>query len=679
MRFAFWREVPPATATLFDHSGTQWEADAAFSFGSGLRDVKDVVGRRHGVRVTVPEEMFFDEGTEWEIIRGSASDESALNNSYQISGDVVSFCRARNEGTEPTPVWFVPEQQARYPATLSIAHATAIAETHPCQKPGTALIALRSRGQNIRNVTAVMARYVMDWDGSGWNTPVISANPALHARQLLSDFVEYARVAQHSRIPRFRDMGTLIDDADFVAWRDQCDAMGARVSYLSQGEPVAMVLQSILAAGLARPSLGARLSIDWFRDRSSEQPAITFSPRNSNLRVMYENPIRPMGVRAKFRNRHKDWREDELEVRALVTGNTGNWTREEIRGIDDPDWLRQRLTFDMLRAEHWRTVYEIETSLEGMALRRGSLIGVVTDLVDDRAHGARVRAVPDPQILDIDQIIPSQQVLPDMSEIGEGFDFDDLFEVGEQSVVLVTTPDGMEMRAIIGSEQVSRGRGRITLDSPLSSTDVKGAHVSIGSLSNRVRRCIVVDESPRDEFSKTVVAADEADPALGFEDAHIPSDEPVATELCGRGRGIVPVAEEHDRVRPPHSDHSGPSLCAATAFLVDVGVAAEVERRQIHQVRRLGQRDNHAARRTAHGRRHAHHGPRRDRWARCARWTDSLAGGPRWRRRFGPGHRLTRWCVAVVESRQRDVRRLVSTELPPRHVRRRIRQRRRRG
>jgi len=212
-----------------------------------------------------------------------------------------------------------------------------------------------------------------------------------------------------------------------------------------------------------------------------------------------------MGIRARFRDRAKNWQEREIEIRTPIYGNVPNWDGRIYENIDDENWLRQRVIFDLLRPHYWRVRYEIETDLEGMALKPGALIGLVTDLVDDQGYGARIRQVyPDGRIA-LDNIMPTvtDQVMID--DISDSFNLDGLFDLNDQAFALVTTPTGSELRAVTDvSGDV------ITLDSPFGSSDLEGAHISIGPISNRLKRCIVVEESVSGEFSKTIIAADEA-------------------------------------------------------------------------------------------------------------------------------------------------------------------------
>lgn len=500
----FFREAPEVTNwTLADgSSGAQWEAHAQFSSGMALQGTRNIFWRRQGLRAVLSAALFPAGAYEFEVSRGIVTDASSLNSDYEISGNVVSLFVAADESS----TWRVPVSQNDYQTRIAIQQATVLAPVQPCQKPGTALIALKSRGQSVRNVTADLTGKAKDWGGAAFDTYVATSNPALQTRQLLEDFISHSQVAEHSRYPRIKALAQeILVNTDWTGWKAQCEAMGASCSLVSAGQSVAENLSRLLAAGLARPAFGPRLRIDYFRDRSAEQPAITFSPRNASIRMKYENPRRPMGMRAKFRNEDKDWAEDELEVRAPISGSTGNWQGVEIKAISDPDWLKQRLVFDQLRAFYWRTQYQVQSWLEGIACKPGTLVGIVTDLVDDRSHGARVREALSTQQLVLDQVIPATITDDDLDD---AWAFDDLFEVGEQSFLQTTTPTGSEIKAIIDVETGARSM-TVTLDSALSSTDLSGAHVSIGTLSSRVRRAIVVEDQPGEEFASSLICADE--------------------------------------------------------------------------------------------------------------------------------------------------------------------------
>lgn len=503
--YEFWREVPAVTAwTLADGStGTQWTAHSNFSSGSGYQDVTRIYGRRQGIRAVLQDTYFPDGAYEFEVFRGIVTDDGTVNASYQISSQVVSLFVARSEST----IWRVPEDQNIYQTRVAIQQATVIAEQPPCQQPGIGLVGIRSRGRSIRNVSAKCTGKVYDWGGSDWDTLTASSNPALVTRQVLADLVEYSQVGAYSRFSRIADIApALLENTDWTGWKAQCTTMGATCSYVAAGQPVSEVLQRLLASGLARPAFGAKLRIDYFRDRSAEEPSITFSNRNATIAIKYFSQSRPMGIRATFRNADKEWVDDELTVRAPFPTTTGNWQGMSIEAISDPAWLKQRLFFDQLRSYYWRTQYTVSTDLEGIDCDPGTLVGLVTDLVDDRAHGARVRTVVDDQTLVIDQDIDAEA---STISLDYSSDLADLFEDGEQSFVQVLTSSGSELKAIVDAYDTN-GLTTIVLDTPLAATPTVGTHISIGSLSNRIRRCIVVEQSPGDEYATTLTLADEA-------------------------------------------------------------------------------------------------------------------------------------------------------------------------
>src|SRR5690606_10435363 len=125
---------------------------------------------------------------EWEVKRGIAVSRDSLNNgNYVLAGAVNSLFYARSVSAS----WQVPIDQGSYVGRITVQQATSIVNRQPCQRPNVALIALKAKGQSVRNVTALASRYVMDWDGEGWNTLTTTSNPASHYRQVLHDYLTY--------------------------------------------------------------------------------------------------------------------------------------------------------------------------------------------------------------------------------------------------------------------------------------------------------------------------------------------------------------------------------------------------------------------------------------------------------------------------------------------------------
>lgn len=496
IQYEFFQRVPPASYVLSDGStGDQWQADASFSSGSGLRDVAGVQGRRNGIRITLDEAVFPKIEYEWEIIRGIAISRETLNNStYVLDGAVNSFFLARNVSAS----WQVPIDQGSYVGRITVQRATSIVGRQPCQRPSVALIALKAKGQSVRAVTALASRYVLDWDGEGWNTLTTSSNPAPHYVKVLSDYLTYHGISTD-----------LIVNEQFVAWRQECIDRGYEVSGVFSGASVKEVLDGIATAGYARPRHSDGFGIDWFRDRSADRPVQSFSPRNASIRVEWVMGEKPMGIRANFQNADRDFADDELQINNPFYSNFAGYDVKSYSTIATPRLVDMRSIFDMAQAYYQgRRAIIVDCAIEGLICDRGDLVGIVTDLMDDAHSGARIRKVLDGTTFVYDQEIPTESTTS-LFGVPDIFDPADIFTVGEQSVVLVSTPTGTEIRTVVAAE-FSDGTPTIRVDEPFSSLDLDGAHFVVGPVSRFMTRGIVSEVRRQGEERAQLVVVDEA-------------------------------------------------------------------------------------------------------------------------------------------------------------------------
>lgn len=469
----FWVTVPAAGFDLSDgSSGVQWQSAAHFDNGSGNRNKKNIYSARRGVHVFLDETLYPKGPLEWRIMRGAGGRNSSLDTStYEISGAVESlFLGRRTSGSAGN--WAIIADQASYPGQIGVVQSSSIADEHPCQLPGTAQIALRSKGQSIKGVTVEAARYVMDWDGAAWATETAaSRNPATHYRHLLVEFLQHFGL----------DTDTLVPDAPFVAWRQECIDRSYECSAVFSGETIGEMLLALAIAGFARPVFSDSFGIDYFRDRSSETPEQTFTPRNtSSIRFSIQTPVRQAGFRVKFDNEDLDYREDEIEVTLDNAADNGSFEAIAYRAIANESLARRRATFDLLQVDYQNLTWEVECSMEGIVASVGELVYLATDLLDDTAHGTRVLEVIDAKTLRIDQRITPSESTSFTDPIA------DILTAGVDSVAFVHTSTGVEMKEIVAVDG-----NVIELVSNLSTLPVAGTHVAITTLTNSRRRCVI--------------------------------------------------------------------------------------------------------------------------------------------------------------------------------------------
>lgn len=504
----FWQTVPAAGVTLSDEStGNQWEAADYFDgAGDENTSVTHISAQRFGVRVFLDEATFPKGAIEWQIMRGLALNNDALDDDYEISGTVNSLFVSYDDAN----TWSIPVDQGGFLARITPVQATAIATRYPTEWPLTALIALKSKGNSVRNITAKAARYVKDWDGSAWTTATAtSKNPATHFRQILHDWCTFYGIDTD-----------LIDDTTLVAWRQECIDRGYECSAVFAGDTVAEALDALATAGFAKKRISDGFGVDYFRDRSDDVPVQTFSPRNTeSIQFSITSPQKPFGYRVSFQNEDDEWRDDELEVALDNAADIGNYEGIQYKAISKSSLVRQRATFDLLQINERRRQWTIQTAIEGVVCETGDLVSVVSDLFDDKSHGARIRQVIDGKHLVIDQIIPGDDPGPDLDD-SPGPTVEQIFTTaGDKTVAFIQTkhdPGDDESPADpTGSGVIMRTITNvlgdvIELDEALPEEDVVGAHINITTLSRATGRCFVVSIDRLDEERAKLTLVDEA-------------------------------------------------------------------------------------------------------------------------------------------------------------------------
>lgn len=492
INYEFFQRVPGAAYSLSDGStGDQWQADDHFVSGPKITATQNIQGRRNGVRITLDETLYPKIEYEFEVIRGLALKESDLSKStYVVDGSVQSLFLARLTDAE----WVVPVDQGAFLSNLTLAQVTSIVDRQPCQRPGTALLAIKSVGQSMTNITAHADRYVYDWDGSGWNTLTTTKNPATHFRQVLFDYLKYHGINT-----------ALIANDTLVGWRAECEARGYEVSAAFAGATIKQVLDSIAVAGYARRIYSDGYGVDWFRDRSAERPVQSFSPRNARIGLDWMAGERPAGIRATFQNEDDGWKDDEIQVNNPFYTNTGAYAVSQYSSISNPVLAERRADFELLQLHYQsRRLWTVDTAIEGLISERGNLVTLVSDLVSDDSSGARIREVINANTFRIDQDIPAEGT-ESIFDVDNLFDATDIFRLGAQSVCFFSTPTGTEIRTITAASG-----DVIRLDSNLPSTDLLGAHIVLGPSADFTSRCIVKDVDRRSEERATVICVDEA-------------------------------------------------------------------------------------------------------------------------------------------------------------------------
>lgn len=259
---------------------------------------------------------------------------------------------------------------------------------YPVRMPGLAMTALRIKATDQLNgildrFNGIVESILPDWNGSAWVLQPTS-NPASLYRHVLQGSGN-ARPLADGRI----DINRLQE------WHDTCAAAGREFNaVIDYDTSLREVLQDIAAAGRASPSLtDGKWSI--VEDRPQSVPVQHFSPRNTwgfQGRKAFDEV--PDGLRVRFINRAKDWRQDErLVFRDGITAETAQrYETITLPGVTDAQqaWRdgRYHLASAILRPE----TYTFCCDIEHIVCTRGDLVRFSHDVPMFGLASARIAA-----------------------------------------------------------------------------------------------------------------------------------------------------------------------------------------------------------------------------------------------------------------------------------------------
>ncbi len=500
--YVFYREVPATVRTLSDGStGVQWTAHSGFSSGSGITDTKNITANLDGFHVKLPSDVPW---ADFEvIIKGGfpIRADQFSSSSYELDGNVESLFRAR----EKSGSWEVPDEVDGVSAGVTVNWVTRIVKRYPVEAPGYFQLAIKSRGVSPKNITMKMGLYVDDWGGTDWNNLIVTKNPAPHFRYVLRNGQSFSRVSH-----------TLNRDDEFLDWRNECVAKGYEVNFIATGQAYNEVLGHIATAGFATKSFGTGYGIAFHKDRTAETPEMTFSHRDS--KITYERVFSdsPKGYLVDFEDETKGFKNDGPITINNPYGSASLEANEQksLPSITNPVLIERRTLFDALQEAYRPKIIKIETGPAGFHRKRGDMIGVVSDLDSDYAHGFFIRQVLDARTVAVDRSIPVEdgEYFTDYVDVTVE---EDITAGGEVSTAHILTPAGLEAYTI---ENVTDNIIRFTSDIPESWTlnsvthlrsSLQGTRMTVAANSNLFKRCFVLDVARQGEQRATIYAVEE--------------------------------------------------------------------------------------------------------------------------------------------------------------------------
>ncbi|MGD9767977.1 MAG: hypothetical protein AB7U62_10050 [Pseudolabrys sp.] len=379
-----YKKVPGQTATP---PTAGWEADPYFSAGAGndvmsaanfnAHFVRGVALNQDGIELYLDPAIFPRGEYQIEMMFGTLYTVSTFSpNSYLISAGVYDLFGYYLAGA----VYRIPRTRASVRDRVRIDRIASIWNESPIgAAERVAFIAIRATNRQLGELTVEGASLVPDYDGAEWTGLVATRNPAPHVRRLF---------AKH-----YPD--ELIGDTALIAWRQYCIDRGYEVAAVLQQGSVLDGLNLVASAGKARPRMSEVFDVLVDRDTSAEGTVQSFSARNvRGFKFQCAFPDIPGGFRVIYGDRDRGHRETPIIVRNPRVMDLSKPLEEMRNEAQDTEAaVTARALFDMAQATERMAFYQFDVPAIGMRCRRGDLISVTHDLLEQFVGFARILKV----------------------------------------------------------------------------------------------------------------------------------------------------------------------------------------------------------------------------------------------------------------------------------------------
>ncbi len=451
-------EEQPQIVTTADHTTG---VNVVLNWPSGLRRVSENDGDVKPNDTTVRFRTRPSGTDDWQLVDEVTYKEANLSAFYRSFSFAlpargkwdVEVCRTDRKSKKTTKV-----------SNCNLHSVQSIRPEYPINsaKP-LALLSLRIKASyqvsgSVDDLTAVVERYVDDWNGSEW-TEGVSVNPA-------SAYV-YALTGNHNRKPALHSE---IDWEAIADWHEYCTLHGLSYSHNHTSRvELRTMLASITQAGRAAPRHnGSKWSV--IIDR--EQPFVSrhISPRNSRdfqgERSYFEAPD---GLRVKFNDAAEDFEEREIVVPWIgkAQADVEIAAQHTVQGCTDADEIQRRVYRYMLEAELRRDSWSVVMFDQTEIVERGDNVRLSHYALSDSMVSGRVVAVTGRRVT-LDEVV----TMTEGDEYGIAWQFFDASDTtGTQRTAEVRTVAGdSNSLSVVGQtlpevgDLVSFGRGGLVTE-----------------------------------------------------------------------------------------------------------------------------------------------------------------------------------------------------------------------
>jgi hypothetical protein len=495
-KFVLGQAIAPAT--------DDWVAHAMFSAGAGNDGLYDGTEFTSNVRRTVLNgnlvSFYIDEAQvpkgEYQLeIKKSFpfGRDNFTKSTHQAGGNYDLFTYYSDSGNKR-----IPYSQEHSVARCFLMRIASVFNTHPIANgdpgSGLAILAVRTLNREIPNISVTASGYVKDWDGVGWNTWVYGGQyMAAHYRDIL--------VGTMSPDPIDADV---IDEDSLLDWRADCIANSYTCNLICEGARIDEVLNILASCGYARPGYSETWGVIRDYDRAAEDPVQIFNNRNaSQLRMEKAFARSPDALRVNYKNADDLDQQREIIVFRPDSDPDADPRIEvvEYQGLTEEAAVVARAEYDLLQMDVRSVFWSFRAFVESIMCRRGDLIGVNHDVLDEMYAAARVDdvIVEGGNILGVvlDSEVPVFNETP-WEDILVFEDEEDVELIGKASAISIRQSDGMHSQHVIAGATGERSTIMFETPAPLEADPDDGKSV--------VRRdSLVTIGQPGEVFMRLIV------------------------------------------------------------------------------------------------------------------------------------------------------------------------------
>lgn len=456
---------------------------------------------------------------EIQLKRGSIYKKSSFSlASYQYGGNVIDLFLYYLSGITPR----VAQDASELADSVYVNRVISVWDEHPVPKPGFALIAGRAKNRSLTSVSTVASGYVRDYNAgtSSWDTWTTTSLPAPHYRDILAGRLNFDPLPDD-----------LINDQDLITWRARNITDDHTCDMVIEDFRTAELLSTVASCGYARPYQSEKYGVIEDYDTSAESPIMIFSPRNSsNFSFDVAFAAQPNGWIIDYTSILENYEQKQEIVFAPDYENDTSINLESISyvGLVYTAKVRKRGLFDFAQVKYRPVFYSLNTNIDSIMCRRGDLVGVQHDVIDDYAGFGYVKSFVTNGSNQITSMTLDSEVRVvtgvDMHAVTDMHAVADMHNIGRRSGIAIQHTDGT-----ITTHEVTAPTAdydgmlsTLTLVTPMSAplsatvasfeaTDYERAsHVVSGAFSNEYLRVKVYAISPEQDFKATVTFVDEA-------------------------------------------------------------------------------------------------------------------------------------------------------------------------